>query len=115
MTKALQPLFFFLPFLLVVNAQGQKIVQLKQEVIIFRPLYFHVDEIIDERKNTESIGTINSGDKTEQIVMDRMFPSSLKEFITRNVHQSNQNQPIDIHILKVNFNISKKGKEWKES
>ncbi len=114
MIKALQPIFFIITFLLVANAYGQKTVQLKQEVIIFRPLYFHVDEVIDERKNTERIGSINAGDKTEAIVMDKMLSSSLRDFIKRNVHQSNQNQPIDIHIVKVNFNITKKGNVWIE-
>jgi hypothetical protein len=77
-------------------------------------LYFHVDEVIDDRKNKESIGSIGTGNKTEPIVMDRMLQSSLREFIQRSVHQNIQNQPIDIHIVKVNFNINKKGTEWIE-
>jgi hypothetical protein len=100
-------LFCFLPF---VNAQEVKMLSLKQEHIAFIPKNFYVSDLVDDRKEKDSVGYfLIKGQKKVKLNFRDGAARSMMTFIALNVTQDRSKQAMIVHITKMDFAVKQDG------
>lgn len=112
----MKPLFFVIIFCsiaLSVNAQGVRSVALRQEHVAYTPGSYYISNVVDDRADKTSIGSLNSGSTIGKLNLQNGAAEAIKGFIDRNVTQNKTTQAIVMHITRLNFDIKKSGGQWR--
>jgi hypothetical protein len=91
------------------HAQQAELLNLRQGQPSYAPTGFYIDKVVDDRKQTASIGTAKKG---TPIVIKDGAAAALMQFIERNIKQDKSKTPLTLHITKFNVRVRQAGRVW---
>ncbi len=99
----IQTFFFLLGMTccMMVHAQDTRIIKLRQERLVCKPVNYHVTAVKDERSDTTTIGSVRAGIFSKKQVTLNLpdgAARALDEFIKANLVQDEHTTPIVLHI-----------------
>lgn len=93
---------------------GQQTIRLKQQKIPYRPVNYAITDVVDDRADTTSIGTIRTGlsGKKTSVDLQGGMANAIHAFLKNNLDQDTSKTHVSLHI--VSLELSEKNVGFKE-
>jgi len=98
---------------MALKGQNSKIVHLDNKPVNYAPVEFYINAVIDDRSEKEHAGKLTSEGKKGTIDMTNGVAGAFENFISANVKQNKNKQPLALHVPVLDINVAKTGGLWK--